>query len=241
MKFHNKNFDFFIPRELDFFLKDCRVLDLASHTGESTICISERGAKSVVGVEPRIELIDQSKVLAKQNNIDNVCFVPGDCTNKDQLLKFLQNVDTVTTFGMFYHIADHNVLIRNICESGAKHLLIETEYGPESPLPSMHWYVENTEENIRGWNGYAEILAGVPNLKWINDCLTIYNWQIIYYKAFYQGHKTQDQRQRMIIGAVNLKDYNSEKIDTLPENLWEWSIQPNCDVAKIFFGFKNEI
>lgn len=241
MKFHNKNFNFFVPQELDFLLKDCQVLDLASHTGESTICISERGARFVTGVEPRLELINHSKILAEKNNINNVSFVQGDCTNKEQLLKLLNNIDTVTTFGMFYHIADHNLLIRSICESSAKHLIIETEYGPESPTPGANWYVEKTNESVRGWNGYTQILAGVPNLKWINDCLEIYNWRIIYYKAFYKSYKTKNQRQRMIIGAVNLKNYNAENIDPLPDDLWEWSIQPDCDVGKIFFGYKNEI
>ena len=240
MKFHGKKFSFFIPEELDFFIKDRRVLDLASHTGESTICISEQGAKSAIGVEPRPGLVAQAKLLAEQNNINNVSFVQGDCTNSDQLLKLLNNIDTVTTFGMFYHIADHNLLLRNICESSAKHLIIETEYGPESPMPSINWYVEKTNEKHRGWNGYTQILAGAPNLKWINDCLEIYNWKIIYYKSFYQD-LLNNPRQRMIIGAVNLKEYNVEKIDILPENLWEWSIQPNREVGKVFFGYKNEI
>jgi hypothetical protein len=233
VKFHHIDFDFFVPKQLDFCLSSCKVLDLASHTGESSICCSERGATSVIGLEPRLELVQQAIDLADHNKINNVEYIVGDATDKDQLTRLLTNIDTVITFGMFYHIADHNLMLKTICESGAKHLIIETEFGPESPNPSADWYVEKTDWLLAGHNGYTKILAGVPNLKWIKDCLSIYGWEINYYKAFYQGYP-DNPRQRMIICAVNSKFY--EVKDQLPEDIWEWHIEPNCIVGKEFLS-----
>lgn len=235
MKFHNINFDFFVPKCLEFMLVDQHVLDLASHTGESSICCSEYGAKTVIGVEPREHLVQQSIKLAKSLNFDNVDYVTGDACNKDQMIGFLKNVDTVITFGMFYHIADHNLLLQTICESKAKHIILETEYGPETPLPSIDWYVEQTDSALAGYNGYDKILAGAPNLKWIDDCLSIYGWKIVYYKSFYQEYAT-NPRQRMILAAVNLKNYNVNNFKDLPDHIWEWHVEPDQMVAKEFIG-----
>lgn len=240
MKFHNMDFSFFIPEKLNFLFKNCRVLDLASHTGESSICCSEQGAILTLGVEPRIELVTRAKLLAAENNIDNVEYIVGDATDKDQLIKLLHEIDTVITFGMFYHIADHNLLIKTICESSAKHVIIETEYGPETSFPSIDWYVEETLDVLAGYNGYSQILAGAPNLQWIKDCLKIYGWKIIYYKSFYKDYPNFDRR-RMIIAAVNLKNYSENKISDIPDDLWEWHVEPNQLVAKTFIGFSNEI
>ena len=234
------DFTFFIPHELNFLFKNCRVLDLASHTGESSICCREHGASLVLGVEPRGDLVEKSKVLAKEHSITNVEYVVGDATDINQLKNLLCDIDTVITFGMFYHIADHNMLIKTICESNAKHIIIETEYGPETSLPNIDWYVEETNSPITGYNGYSQILAGAPNLQWIVDCLNIYGWKIIYYKAFYQGYPS-DPRQRMILSAVNLKKYDKNKIKSIPQDLWKWHIELNQIEAKTFIGYTNEV
>jgi predicted RNA methylase len=236
MKFRNSDFEFFVPKSLEFMLADQHVLDLASHTGESSICCSEYGAKTVIGVEPREHLVQQSIKLAKSLNFDNVDYVTGDACNKDQMIGFLKNVDTVVTFGMFYHIADHNLLLQTICESKAKHIILETEFGPETPLPSIDWCVEQTDNVRNGHNGYDKILVGAPNLKWIDDCLSVYGWKIVYFKAFYQ-----DLRQRMILAAVNLKNYNFNDFKDLPDHIWEWHVESNQMVDKKFIGLRNEI
>ena len=239
MKFHNLDFSFFVPANLKFMINRRCVLDLASHSGESSICCSEYGAVSVLGVEPRQDLVTKSIEVANTHNIINVTYTVGDATNRDQLLTYLKNIDTVITFGMFYHIADHNLLLRTICESETKHVIIETEYGPETSTPGIDWYVENTDSILAGYNDYAQILAGAPNLKWIEDCLSIYSWKIVYYKAFYQDYHT-NPRQRMILAAVNLKYFDKSKIRPLPIDLWEWHVEPNQMVAKEFIGIPNE-
>jgi hypothetical protein len=240
MKFHNLDFSFFIPTNLKFMISGCHILDLASHSGESSICCSEYGAISVLGVEPRQDMVTKSIELANIHNITNVTYTVGDATDRDQMLNYLKNIDTVITFGMFYHIADHNLLLRTICESEAKHVIIETEYGPETSTPGIDWYVENTDSILAGYNNYAQILAGAPNLKWINECLTVYGWKIVYYKAFYRDSLI-NPRQRMILAAVNLKHFDENKIIPLPDDLWEWHIEPNQMVAKEFIGINNEI
>jgi len=239
MKFHGLDFDFFLPKQLNFFIEDRAVLDLASHTGESSICISELGAKIVIGLEPRKQLVETANNKIKELEIDNVSFIVGDATNQNQMLDLLKGIDTVTTFGMFYHIADHHLLLKTICESSAKHLLLETEYGPESPNPSIDWCVENTQDVLHGFTIYPNTIAGSPNLQWIFQVLKIYNWQLVYYKSFYQpGRYQQDIRQRFIVGAVNLKYIDTSNLKHAPDNLWEWKIDPNKIVGKEFLAYE---
>lgn len=243
--FHNMEFEFFLPPSLNFFVKGCNVLDIAGCLAGSSICLSERGAKSVIGTDPRPETVDQAIEYLKKTNITNVNFKQGDVTDFNDLKIMLTNIDTVTTFGMLYHLTDHNMIFKTIAESQqCKYLLFETEYGPETDVPDIGWYIESTQSIGAGFNNYPTILAGAPNLEWFKQTLDIYGWQIVYYKSFLSQWELQPPslfvgpRQRIIVGAVNKKFVDTSHLPKLPDDMWIWHIEPNQVVGKHFNAYE---
>jgi hypothetical protein len=195
------------------------ILDIASYIGQTSIDLRLLGASKVTGVEPRQVSVDVAKLSALERNISNVDFVCGDATNYPLLQELLIDVDTVTCFGMFYHIHDHFNLLKNICTSNCKYFLLETIFGLESPNPTMLCNVEPIEgnDNQNGINnGFSHVMTGAPNLTWIKQSLEIFGWKIVYFVTDFSPD------ERMFIGAVNSKYINTTAYCNLPDNCWEW-------------------
>jgi SAM-dependent methyltransferase len=232
MRFRKKDFNFYVP-SLEFF-KDKNVLDIASHTGESSVAICKLNAKFVTALEIREELVTQAWQLAHKEGVDNIQFVCGDATNLMLLKKLLHNIDTVTCFGMFYHIHDHFNFIKNICTSSAKYFLLETLFGIESPNPTMLCNVEKTQPITCGANlGFDHVMVGAPNLIWIKQVLDIFNWQIVFFKTDIDKYAV-GAHERMNIGAVNLKYVDIKNNPTMPDHMWEWQTNTEQNGGKIF-------
>jgi len=242
-KFRGRDFDFFIP-SLNFFT-DKNVLDIASHTGDSTVCISNLNAKSVLGLEPRRELVEISRKFAKENN-SNVTFICCDGTDHNLLPTLLNDIDVVTNFGMFYHINDHFNFLKTICTSDVKFLLLETIFGLESSFPTILCNVETTDDVLHGINSeFPKVMTGAPNIVWIKQVLEIFNWQITFFKGFLNLSDARPDgehaRERMVIGATNLNYVDLSDKPKIPEDFWEWSVESNSKIAKVFSIYNDKI
>ena len=103
-----------------------RVLDLASHDGRWTFAAIEAGARSVVGIEVRPEL-----VAAAEENMDAFGvprgvyrFEAGDAFERRDV--FLEGFDIVLCLGFFYHTSRHVELLRLIELTGARTVIVDT-------------------------------------------------------------------------------------------------------------------
>jgi SAM-dependent methyltransferase len=198
------------------------ILDIASYIGQTSIDLSKLGAKKVTGIEPRQSSIDIAKSSVLVHNINNVDFVCGDATDYPLLKTLLVDVDTVTCFGMFYHIHDHFNFLKTICTSNCRYFLLETIFGLESPNPTMLCNVEPVDgnNNQNGINeGFTHVMTGAPNLTWIKQSLEIFDWKIVYFISDFSSD------ERMFIGAVNSKYIDTTAYSDLPDNFWEWKIK----------------
>jgi SAM-dependent methyltransferase len=155
-------------------LKNKVVLDLACHDGESTKLILKNGAKKIYAVDIRDNLIQQ----AKENVPGNVDFFVGDITDPVLICPLVTNSETVTCFGVFYHLFDHFRFLSHILKPHVEHVLIETLFGPETANPEMFWGFEETDSI---YNGYAQgcsiIPHGTPNLSWIINSAKIFGFE----------------------------------------------------------------
>ena len=104
-----------------------RVLDIASHDGRWSMATLEAGAASVVGVEARPELVDNAIASLQKYGIDEsrFRFVAGDIF--EVLARRDIEVDVVLCLGFLYHTQRHNELFTRIRQTGAQHLVIDTE------------------------------------------------------------------------------------------------------------------
>jgi hypothetical protein len=207
----------------DFFVGK-RVLDTASHRGQSSIDIAALGATSVVGIEVRPKSVEMAHKLLANTNCNNVQYICGDITDYTLLDKTLTEIDTVACFGVFYHLHDHFNFLKHICTSSCTRLVIETLFGLESPNPTMACVVESVEGNSgqQGVNaGFDRVMIGSPNIVWIQQVLEIFNWHIVYFVTDNYGD------ERMILGAVNGNKIDVSAYPKFPGDMWQWAIEPN--------------
>jgi predicted nicotinamide N-methyase len=104
-----------------------RVLDIASHDGRWSLAALEAGAASVVGIEARPELVDHAEVNLRIAGVDpsRYEFVRGDVF--EVLARGEIRVDVVLCLGFLYHTLRYGELLTRIRDTGARHLVIDTE------------------------------------------------------------------------------------------------------------------
>ena len=110
-------------------IKDARVLDLASHDGRWAYALAGAGAREVVGIEFRQELIDQFAGYPEGETKDRVSLIQGDIFEElPKLVAAGEKFDVVTIFGVFYHIMDHYALLKLVKQLGARLVVIDSEF-----------------------------------------------------------------------------------------------------------------
>ncbi|MBF4162001.1 class I SAM-dependent methyltransferase [Nocardioides acrostichi] len=111
-------------------LEDARVLDLASHDGRWAYALSGAGAREVVGIEGRQDLIDQFESSYPRGEIaDRVHLQQGDIFETlPTMVERGERFDVVAVFGIFYHIMEHYRLLKLIKHVGARLAVIDSEF-----------------------------------------------------------------------------------------------------------------
>ena len=71
-----------------------------------------------------------------------------------------------------YHVHDHYNILKSVCGSTVKNIVIETNEAPEIidlPEPLIHWKYESTVDLLMGVDeGQDTILVGFPNTSWFD-------------------------------------------------------------------------
>lgn len=103
-----------------------RVLDIASHDGRWSLAALMSGAASVVGIEPREELVASARESLSQYAPSGASydFVTGDVF--EVLARESFEVDVVLCLGFLYHTLRFNELLHGIRNLEPRYLLIDT-------------------------------------------------------------------------------------------------------------------
>lgn len=167
-------------------IKDKVVLDLACNNGRLSYPCLELGAKKVIGVEARRELIDQAEEYIEGTGLeDRIEFVHGD------LFEFLASAeknafDTILCFGFLYHTVNQVEFFRQIQRLNPTHVIIDTSvaknyiwYGLSAFMkkpPALFAHVENPEktsdttdtDGVVFWPtcSFLERMFDIINYKW---------------------------------------------------------------------------
>jgi SAM-dependent methyltransferase len=169
------------------------VLDLACHTGESTELIHQYGAQHVYAVDVRKELVKQSQARLPHSNIE---FFVGDITDPKIISDLVAKSNTITCFGVLYHLFDHFRFFSHILKPNIEHVLLETEFGIESLNPEMCWGFEHTDSILNGWFQDFKITPyGAPNISWILQAASIFGFRCDWIE--YYGIRTKKTRAQL--------------------------------------------
>jgi hypothetical protein len=158
------------------------VLDLASHDGRWSLAALATGARSVIGIEARPELV---KAAAKNLGeygyaADRVRFVTGDVHQVLNTQDF--DADVVLCLGFLYHTLRYNELLNGIRTTHARYLIIDT-FSPYmmEPGPNVNVVTEYADEHGKAaadvYTRGPSVLVGRPNLAAIRTMLEAYGYR----------------------------------------------------------------
>lgn len=158
-----------------------RVLDLACHDGRWSYALAHAGAKSVVGVEGRADVLEmfktyrQSEVTERIELRCNDIFAELESENRAG-----EAYDVVAIFGIFYHIVDHFRLLDLVRSLGPKLVIIDSEF-VNRPAPIVFLNLERTDAELNaipGKFGEQIAAAGTPSFSAMELMAKSMNYEI---------------------------------------------------------------
>ena len=149
-------------------LTGASVLDIASHDGRWSFAALETGARSVVGIEARKELVQAAEENLRLSGADPSAFsfVAGDVF--DVLEGGAVKVDVVLCLGFLYHTLRFNELWTRIRECQPSHVLVDTMVKAGETRPLVHLFQEPSSRQGNAVDDaftYGDrVLVGQPSL-----------------------------------------------------------------------------
>lgn len=159
------------------------VLDLASHDGRWSLAALATGARSVIGIEARPELVKAATENLGEYGYgpDRARFVTGDVHEVLNTQDF--QADVVLCLGFLYHTLRYNELMHGIGRADARYLIIDT-FSPYmmGPVPNVNVITEEADEEGKAAGGAytrgPSVLVGRPNLAAIRAMLAAYGYRV---------------------------------------------------------------
>ena len=159
------------------------VLDLASHDGRWSLAALATGARSVIAVEARPELVKAATENLGEYGYgaDRVRFVTGDVHEVLSTQDF--EADVVLCLGFLYHTLRYNELLDGIRRTNARYLIIDT-FSPYmmGPVPNVNVIIEDADEQGKAvadtYTHGPSVLVGRPNLAAIRTMLGAYGYRV---------------------------------------------------------------
>ncbi|MGR3491516.1 MAG: hypothetical protein ACU0DW_05610 [Shimia sp.] len=167
------------------FAKDivnAKVVDLASHDGRWPFALVHAGAKEVIGLEGRQELIDQFDTYpdsAMKKRVEMRCcdIFDGLRTLKTEGYQ----PDVVAVFGIFYHITEQYLLLNLIKQLDPKLIIIDSEFARKANGPILRFAREKVDNHLntidRG-SGTGEELVAVPSFKLMDTMAEVMGYEV---------------------------------------------------------------
>lgn len=155
-------------------IKGKKIIDFACNFGYWSIFCSMQNCLDIIGVDVRLENIKIAKAIQQDLNISkkSLHFAQSDIHNYRQVKDLCFDRETVFLLGIMYHVHDHYNILKSVCGSTVKNIVIETNEAPEIidlPEPLIHWKYESTVDLLMGVDeGQDTILVGFPNTSWFD-------------------------------------------------------------------------
>lgn len=147
-------------------LSGARVLDLASHDGRWSYALSAAGAREVVGVEARGDLIKQFEDYPDDEARSRIRLIEADVFEElPRMADAGERFDVVAIFGLFYHVMDHYRLLKQVHALGPRLVIIDSEFlNRDRPLIKLMLERTGSHLNtIAHTDGQSAAPIGIPS------------------------------------------------------------------------------
>jgi len=186
-------------------IKNCNILDLASHDGRWSFAAIKNGAKNVLGIEGREELVKKSIENMEKYHVPKTKYIFKHGDIFDEIKKLKPNeIDTVFCFGIFYHIMDHMLLLSEIKRLQPKYLILDTQVAvTDYPVIAIREELITDEGTAidKYSNQNSSAIIGRPSKLALEIMLKSLGFEFAYYSWERSGIKNWD----------DLENYNPEK------------------------------
>jgi precorrin-6B methylase 2 len=191
-------------------IRDRTIVDLACHDGRWSFAALMAGARHVIGIEARPELVQSAEANLNHYRIveDRYRFIVGDAIEQLDSIQ-PDSIDTVFCFGFFYHTPHHMLLLSKIARLNPRHLILDTAIQPSRSHAFIAMYKEkvaiqaNAALHSPGDPAYA--VVGTPTRAALELMLSSFGWQFTYY----------DWHNAGIADWQRLPDYRDDRRITL--------------------------
>lgn len=147
-------------------LEGKRVLDLAAHDGRWAYAFAAAGAREVVGIEGRQELIDRFARFPRAHLRDKVVLKQGDIFDGMAAEHAAgERYDVVGVLGILYHVMDHFRLFQQVRRLQPKLVIVDSEFAVR-PGPVIMLVRERTDNPLNAIpqiEGQETALIGIPS------------------------------------------------------------------------------
>jgi hypothetical protein len=195
-------------------IQNSTILDIASHDGRWSFAAIKNGAKQVIGIEGRQELVDSAIENMMHYDIEpnRYHFITGDIHQEIHNIK--ERIDVVLLLGFFYHTMKHYELFEAIKKISPKYIILDSNVfntGPDTP-PLIYIKKEPTSNPLYAIGEKEFALVGVPNKAAINIMLDDIGYTFQYFDW---------QKISMGMGISHCQDYKDGNRITLTASLKE--------------------
>jgi hypothetical protein len=145
-----------------------RVLDLAAHDGRWAYAFAGAGAREVVGIEGRPELIARFDAFPDPALRARVTLRQGDIFDGMQAaLDAGERYDVVGVLGILYHVMDHFRLFRMVREFQPKLIIVDGDFAMvnNAMIQLMRESTNNELNAIAQVEGQQRALIGIPSVR----------------------------------------------------------------------------
>lgn len=164
-------------------IEGARVLDLAAHDGRWSYALSAAGAKYVVGIEGRENLVSHFADYPDSDIKSRVDLRVGDIFDGVRDLNLTGQIfDVIALYGIFYHIMDHMHLLRECLKLKPQIIIIDSLFH-QAPYNMIMLIKEETSNDLNATpksDGQEMDLTGVPSFTAMNTMAEVLNCDIVW-------------------------------------------------------------
>lgn len=167
-------------------LDGARVLDLGAHDGRWSYALAEAGAREVIGIEARPELIARFGHFPETDYKARVELRLGDIfAAMEEFVADGETFDVVAVLGIYYHIMDHFRLLQLVRLLGAKVAIIDSEF-MLAQNPMIQLVFEKTETDLNAApqiEGQERAIVGIPSFRAMSAMAEALDYDVIWSRA----------------------------------------------------------
>jgi len=147
-------------------IEGARVLDIACHDGRWSYALAAAGAKEVIGIEIRQELLDRYKSFPETDFKHKVSLRQSDLYDGlETLIADNETFDVVAVYGIFYHVMDHFRLLSLVQKLSPQIIIIDSEFiiTDNAMVQILKEEISNPLNATSDVPGVEQTVVGVPS------------------------------------------------------------------------------